>query len=73
VIRVLERVPADSAEFNRDLDAIRAEAIRNARNERVRFFLAALRDEAKVKDERAELYRTAAQAEADAVPVVPGF
>lgn len=73
VIRVLERVPADSAAFNRDLDAIRAEAIRNARNERVRFFLAALRDEAKVKDERAELYRTAAQAEADAVPIVPGF
>lgn len=66
VIRVLERVPADSAAFTRDLDAIRAEAIRTARDERVRYFLAALRDAAKVKDERAELRRTAAQAEAEA-------
>lgn len=71
VIRVLEHLPADSSAFVRDLDAIRAEAIRSARNERVRFFLAALRDEAKIKDERAQLYRTAAQAEA--VPIVPGF
>ncbi len=66
VIRVLSRVPADSAAFTRDLDAIRAEAIRTARNERVRYFLQALRDGAKVKDERAETFRTTAQAEAEA-------
>jgi peptidyl-prolyl cis-trans isomerase D len=66
VIRVLDRIPADSAAFNSDLDAIRAEAIRTARNERVRYFLQALRDGAKVKDERAETFRTTAQAEAEA-------
>jgi peptidyl-prolyl cis-trans isomerase D len=66
VIRVLDRVPADSAAFTRDLDAIRAEAIRTARNERIRYFLQALRDGAKVEDDRAETFRTAAQAEAEA-------
>jgi peptidyl-prolyl cis-trans isomerase D len=66
VIRVLDRVPADSAAFNRDLDAIRAEAIRTARNERIRYYLQALRDGAKIKDERAETFRTTAQAEAEA-------
>jgi peptidyl-prolyl cis-trans isomerase D len=66
VVRVLDRVPADSAAFTRDLDAIRAEAIRTARNERIRYFLQALRDGAKVEDDRAETFRTAAQAEAEA-------
>lgn len=66
VIRVLDRTPADSALFTRDLDAIRAEAIRTARNERVRYFLQALRDGANIKDERAATFRTTAQAEAEA-------
>lgn len=74
VIRVLDRIPADSAAFTRDLDAIRAEAIRSARNERIRYFLQALRDGAKIKDERAETFRTAAQAEAEAsaLGLLPG-
>jgi hypothetical protein len=40
--------------------------IRGAKQERVRQFLAALRADAKVKDERAALQRTNAQAEATA-------
>lgn len=66
VIEVLERVPADSAAFTRDKDQIRADMIRAARQERVRQFMAALRASAKIKDERAGLQRTDAQAEATA-------
>ena len=57
---------ADSAAFTRDKDQLRSEMIRAARQERVRQFLAALRADAKVKDERAALQRTNAQAEATA-------
>ncbi len=66
VIEVLERVPADSAAFTRDKDQIRADMIRAAKQERVRQYLAALRADAKIKDERAGLQRTNAQAEANA-------
>lgn len=66
VIQVLERVPADSAKFTREKEQIRAEMIRAARQERVRQYMAALRADARVKDERAALQRTNAQAEATA-------
>jgi peptidyl-prolyl cis-trans isomerase D len=71
VIRVLSRTPADSAAFEAEYEQFQAREIRAARDERVRYFLAALRDEARIKDERAELFRTNAQAEA-ATPVLPG-
>ncbi len=66
VIEVLEKVPADSAQFLKDKDQIRADMIRAARQERVRQYMAALRSAAKIKDERAGLQRTNAQAEATA-------
>ncbi|MEP6590094.1 MAG: SurA N-terminal domain-containing protein [Gemmatimonadota bacterium] len=72
VIEVLEHVPADSAAFVRDKDQIRADMIRAARQDRVRQFLAALRADAKVKDERAALQRTNAQAEATAAAQASG-
>lgn len=68
VIEVRDRTPADSAAFLRDMDRIRGEAINAARGERVRQYLAALRADAKVKDNRAEVLVTNAQAEAR-VPV----
>jgi peptidyl-prolyl cis-trans isomerase D len=71
VIRVIERVPADSTEFVRTIDLIRSQEIRGLREERVRLFMASIRAAAKVKDNRAELFRTNAQAEAEAPPVVP--
>ncbi len=70
VIEVRDRTPADSTAFLRDIDRIRGEAIRAARNERVRQYLAALRADAKIKDNRAEVLVTNAQAEAR-VPVGP--
>ncbi|MEO8478576.1 MAG: SurA N-terminal domain-containing protein [Gemmatimonadota bacterium] len=64
VIRVLAHTPADSAAFRRDLDQMQSREVRAARDERVRFFLQALNERAKVKDDRAKLFKTSAQAEA---------
>lgn len=66
VIEVTGRVPADSAAFLREKDQIRADAIQAARQERVREYLAALRAGAKIKDERAQVLLTNAQAERNA-------
>lgn len=66
LIEVLDRIPADSAEFVRNIDQTRAESIRQQRQQRIRNYLAALRQQADVKDYRDELFRTAAQAEAEA-------
>jgi peptidyl-prolyl cis-trans isomerase D len=66
VIRVLERTPADSATFLKELDAFRTDAIRRARQERARNYLEALQAQAVVVDRRAGLFPTSAQAEASA-------
>jgi len=65
-IEVLDRVPADSAEFVRTIDETRAQAIKLERQQRIRNYMTALRQQASIKDFRAELFRTAAQAEAAA-------
>jgi parvulin-like peptidyl-prolyl isomerase len=66
VIRVLSSVPADSAEFLKTLDEYRAQEVRLVRQDRVRNYLTALRASATVVDRRDDLYRTAAQLEAEA-------
>jgi peptidyl-prolyl cis-trans isomerase D len=71
VIRILARTPADSATFQAEFDALQAREVRAARDERVRFFLAALRAGARIKDERAEVFKTNAQIEAT-TPQLPG-
>ncbi len=71
LIQVTDRVAADSAAFLRDKDQIRAEAIQAARQERLREYLANLRAMAKIKDDRAAVLQTNAQAEANAAPL-PG-
>lgn len=71
VIRVLSRTPADSAAFQAEYEQLQAREVRAARDERVRHFLQALRDNARIKDERAEVFRTNAQIEA-ATPTLPG-
>jgi peptidyl-prolyl cis-trans isomerase D len=62
VLRVVKREPADSAEFIKKIDEFRARQIQLARQERVRNYLAALKSTAKVKDRRADIFRTEAQA-----------
>jgi peptidyl-prolyl cis-trans isomerase D len=71
VIRILSRTPADSAAFESGFNEFQSREVRAARDERIRFFLAALRDGARIKDERSEIFKTNAQIEAT-TPALPG-
>jgi peptidyl-prolyl cis-trans isomerase D len=64
----LERTPADSADFVKNLAQIRAQAIQAARQNRVRAYVDALRTSAKVVDRRSEIFKTSAQNAAAAIP-----
>jgi peptidyl-prolyl cis-trans isomerase D len=55
VMESLERVPADSAKFVKELDEYRTKMIDMARQARVRGYLAALRQSAKIVDNRTRL------------------
>ena len=52
VLKVLEHTKPDSAGFVKDLDTYRARMINTARQDRVRNYLEALRQAAKVQDDR---------------------
>ena len=56
-IQVLEHTKADSAAFVKDLDTYRSRMINLARQDRVRSYLEALRQAAKVVDDRKEVLR----------------
>ena len=66
VVRVLERTPADTADYRQGLDEYRTDAIRRARQDRARSYLDALQASAKIVDRRDGLFPTSAQAEANA-------
>ena len=55
VMESLERTPADSAKFVKELDEYRTKMIEMARQARVRGYLAALRQSAKIVDNRVRL------------------
>jgi peptidyl-prolyl cis-trans isomerase D len=61
VIQVLERTKADSAQFVKDRDSYRAKLVDIARQDRVRGYLAALRQAAKVVDNRGKLQQRSQQ------------
>jgi peptidyl-prolyl cis-trans isomerase D len=63
-LRVVKQTPADSAGYLKELDNFRMTQVRLARQDRVRSYLAALRDNAKIDDERARIFTTDAQTEA---------
>jgi peptidyl-prolyl cis-trans isomerase D len=69
VLQVLKKEPADSAEFEKKKEEFRNTQIRLATQNRVRSYLVALKDKVKVKDRRAEIFRTEAQAEASQAAV----
>ncbi|MGQ0703214.1 MAG: SurA N-terminal domain-containing protein [Gemmatimonadales bacterium] len=71
LLQVLERTPADSAEFAKELPQVRAQALRSAQQSRVQAYITALRGRAKVTDRRAEVFRTSAQAAAEAQVPLP--
>jgi peptidyl-prolyl cis-trans isomerase D len=58
VIKALEHTKADSATFVKELDQFRPQMINLARQERVRNYLAALHDAAKVVDNRKKVLQT---------------
>jgi peptidyl-prolyl cis-trans isomerase D len=62
VLKVLEHSKADSAAFAKDLDAYRARMINVARQDRVRNYLEALRQAAKVVDDRKKVLQQAGPA-----------
>jgi peptidyl-prolyl cis-trans isomerase D len=66
----LERIPADSADFLKNREQFRAQALQGARQSRVRAYVAALRANAKVVDRRADVFKTGAQtAASNSAPV----
>ncbi len=67
LLQVIGRTPADSAQFAAQLPGLRARELQALRQLRVREFITALREGARITDRRAELYRTDAQAEAQTV------
>ena len=69
VIRSIERVPADSAAFATELDEFRAAAVREARQARVRNYLAALRSGAEVEDNRVRALQRAQEQQALQQPI----
>ena len=58
---MLEHAKADSAQFLKDRDAYRAKLVDVARQDRVRGYLAALRQAAKVVDNRGKLQQRSQQ------------
>jgi peptidyl-prolyl cis-trans isomerase D len=64
VLQVLKKEPADSAQFEKEKEQFRSTQIRMATQGRVRSHLVAVKDKVKVKDNRALIFQTDAQAEA---------
>lgn len=60
-LKVVKKEPADSAAFVKEIDDFRSRQVRLATQDRVRSYLAALKQNAKVVDRRAEIYKTEAQ------------
>ena len=67
VIGVLERTPADSAQFVRELEELRGRAVMEVRQARVRNFLTSLSERAEVEDRREEFMRRQTQLSAQAL------
>lgn len=65
----LEHIPADSADFVKNLSQVRSQNLQIARQNRVRAYVAALHASAKIVDHRAEIFKTNAQSAAASLPV----
>jgi peptidyl-prolyl cis-trans isomerase D len=61
VIQVIDRTPADSAAFAKELDQVRARSVMAAKQDRVRMYIQGLRDKATIVDDRAEVLRQGRQ------------
>ncbi len=64
VIKVLDHQPADSADFAKNKTMLLNQFINSERQQRVRYYLAALKDAATIKDDRNSLRKTNAEQQA---------
>jgi peptidyl-prolyl cis-trans isomerase D len=62
VMKVLEHTKADSAEFAKNVDEYRSKMVDLARQDRIRGYMGALRESAKIVDNRAKLQQQQQQA-----------
>jgi peptidyl-prolyl cis-trans isomerase D len=70
VMESLERTPADSTKFAKELDEYRARMIDLARQARIRGYMAALRESARIVDNRAKLRQQQQQAAETPLPPI---
>ena len=70
VMESLEKIPADSAKFVKELDEYRSKMIELARQARIRGYMAALRESARIVDNRAKLRQQQQQAAETQLPPV---
>jgi peptidyl-prolyl cis-trans isomerase D len=70
VLESLEKVPADSAKFVKELDEYRTKMIELARQARIRGYMSALRESARIVDNRAKLRQQQQQAAETQLPPV---
>jgi peptidyl-prolyl cis-trans isomerase D len=68
VMKVLEHTKADSAKFAKELDEYRTRMINLARQDRIRGYMGALRESAKIVDNRAKLQQRQQQQAAQTPP-----
>jgi peptidyl-prolyl cis-trans isomerase D len=70
VLESLEKIPADSAQFVKELDGYRAKMIDLARQARIRGYMSALRQSARIVDNRAKLRQQQQQAAETQLPPI---
>jgi parvulin-like peptidyl-prolyl isomerase len=70
VMEALERTPADSAKFTKELDEYRSKMIDLARQDRIRGYMGALRESARIVDNRAKLQQQQQQAAQTPLPPI---
>ncbi|MEO8450257.1 MAG: peptidyl-prolyl cis-trans isomerase [Gemmatimonadota bacterium] len=61
ILELIDRTPADSLDFAKNLGALRAKITEAAKRSRLQAYYADLRAAAKIRDDRAEVYKTRAQ------------
>jgi parvulin-like peptidyl-prolyl isomerase len=70
VLKVLEHIAADSAKFAKELDEYRTRMIDLARQDRIRGYMGALRESARIVDNRAKLQQQQQQQATQVQPPV---
>jgi parvulin-like peptidyl-prolyl isomerase len=70
VMQVLEHTKADSAQFVKEVDEYRSKLINLARQDRIRGYMGALRESAKIVDNRAKLQQRQQPAQTQQPPVI---